>query len=304
MTLRAPTGFYTHSLLESGPSDNLAYAPRRLAGVIDDVIAAGLHNQVRPVCIREGADLSDVLLAHDFAYIDRLDREFGRLPEGSEAVPQAYIAALMSVRAGIEAVSAVFEGKIHNAFCLMNPPGHHAGRASSGGFCLLNNAACAILYAMARLGVRRCVLIDFDAHHCDGTQDILGSLDGIQVYSSYESGLYGDTARSDPNVFKLALPMGSDASPLLHALGSQWADSVESFSPEVIFVSAGFDAHKEDEMSNLSFSDAEFSAIIRLIKNLAENICSGRLVSMLEGGYGARPLGRCALTHLKVLAGP
>jgi acetoin utilization deacetylase AcuC-like enzyme len=204
----------------------------------------------------------------------------------------------------LEAVDRVLDGTFNKAFCCVRPPGHHAHRNKPGGFCIFNNVAIAALYALAVKGLKRVAVIDIDAHHGDGTEDILQNHEGVHFFSIYQEGIFPHVENTDcaPNVVRAVLKRGDNGDDACEMIRSQWLPQMQQFAPEMIFVSAGFDAHVADIQSGLDFSDLDYAHIIRIIDNVAETVCNKKLVSVLEGGYEPRSLARSVVAHLRTLS--
>jgi len=219
--------------------------------------------------------------------------------------PHTLEAALHAAGAGVLAVELVAQGKAERAFCNIRPPGHHATRDQAMGFCFLNNVAIAARHALDAMGLERVAVVDFDVHHGNGTEDILAGDDRVLMVSSFQSGLYpfnGEEARGR-NMCNVPLPAYSDGRALRTAVEERWIPALLSFDPQLIVVSAGFDAHQEDDMSQMGWTDDDYEWLARRIVGIAEACCEGRIVSMLEGGYALAALARCVDTHVRVLAG-
>lgn len=202
----------------------------------------------------------------------------------------------------VSAVDAVKEGKVRNAFCAVRPPGHHAGPARAGGFCYFNNVAIGALYAQLR-GFPRVAVLDFDAHHGDGTEEILAGRENLHFWSLFQWPLYPDR-RMTPvpaNVTQSPLAAGADGNDLKTLLEEVWIPELRSFRPDFMLLSAGFDAHNEEHMAQLKFAEMDFAYLTRRLTEEAEDLCEGRLVSVLEGGYSIRSLARSVLAHLQTL---
>ncbi|MFA7505894.1 MAG: histone deacetylase family protein [Burkholderiaceae bacterium] len=219
--------------------------------------------------------------------------------------PHTFTAALHAAGAGVLAVELVMRGEVDRAFCNVRPPGHHAERDHAMGFCFFNNVAIATRHALETFGIDRVAVIDFDVHHGNGTEDILAGDERVLMVSSFQSGLYpfnGEIAKGR-NMCNVPLPAYSDGRALRAAVDERWIPALLSFDPQLIVVSAGFDAHRDDDMSQMGWADEDYEWLTRRIVGIAEACCDGRVVSMLEGGYAIPALARCVETHVRVLAG-
>jgi acetoin utilization deacetylase AcuC-like enzyme len=218
--------------------------------------------------------------------------------------PHSLAAARRAAGAAVLGAELVMRGETTRAFCCVRPPGHHAQRDRAMGFCIFNNVAVGIRHALDVLGVERVALIDFDAHHGNGSEDILADDERVLMASTFQRGLYpflGDVPRGS-NMLNVPLPAGADGEALRKAFAQVWLPALEQFRPQLVFVSAGFDAHCADEMAGLRFTEDDYRFITREIVALAERHCAGRIVSCLEGGYNLPYLARCAAAHVRELA--
>ncbi len=240
------------------------------------------------------AMLAELEPGEGLAYID------GDTPIGRHSLRAARLAA----GANIEAVEAVLAGAASNAFCAIRPPGHHAEAAAGMGFCLFNNVALAAERAL-QLGARRVTVADFDVHHGNGTVDIFLHRPEVQVCSSFQYPFYPgrlDQVRA-PNIVLTPLPAGTEGGAFRLALEADWMPAIRAHRPDLILVSAGFDAHRQDPLGGLLLEDEDFLWVSRLLLDLAGELCGGRLVSTLEGGYHLDALGRCVAIHVGELLG-
>ena len=252
-------------------------------------------NSLRAVHPKHHLDaLMELVPAHGFAEIDADTR----------LNPYSLDAALYAVGAALHATDEVIAGRARNAFCSVRPPGHHAESAIAMGFCLFNSVALAAERALAA-GMERVAIIDFDVHHGNGTMEIFQDRPEVLVCSSFQypfyPGRYDDVVR--PNICLTPLKAGSDGVIFRGAVEVQWTRAVREHRPEMIFVSAGFDAHRDDPLGGLKLSDDDFLYVSQLIVELAEQSAGGRLVSLLEGGYELQALSRSVVQHLKALTG-
>ncbi len=305
-----PTGYFTHDL--TGEPNPLAGAPEssdRMEAIETRLIAGGVDECVKRVdCGPAPRDV--VLLAHEADYVDALERAANGDPEALKRFdapdmkvgPMSYAAAMQSAGAVVAAVDALLARTVRNAFCAIRPPGHHAGRARASGFCFLNNAAIGALYARQR-GVERVAILDIDAHHADGTEEIIANEPGIRLYSLFQWPLFPDRRMTPPpqNVTATPLSAGEGGEALRRILETEWLPSLSDFRPGLILVSAGFDAHLEEQMAQLKLSEIDYAYATRRFMDAAEAFCEGRLLSVLEGGYSLRSLARSVLAHLQTL---
>ena len=215
-------------------------------------------------------------------------------------------AILGSVGAVKEAVDYVLQEKINNAFCAIRPPGHHASKNNSMGFCIINNLAIGVCYALEKYKLKKIAIIDFDVHHGNGTQNIFWNEKKVLFVSSHQSSLFPGSGKKEEkgkykNIYNFELEPGSDGNSFIKLLSDEIIPIVESFNPEIIFLSSGFDAHEKDPLSNMNFKTNDFGKITELLLKLAKKVCKGKLISCLEGGYQIEALSECIILHLNKL---
>ena len=191
-----------------------------------------------------------------------------------------------------------------NAFCAVRPPGHHATRNKAMGFCFFNNVAVAAKYALQRHNLQRVAVIDFDVHHGNGTEDILAGDERALMCSFFQHPFYPYSGDQNPapNMCNVPVPAYSKGMDIREVVEMMWIPRLEEFQPEMMFISAGFDAHREDDMGQLGLTEQDFSWITQRLKDVARRYCKGRIVSCLEGGYIPSALARSVEAHLRVLA--
>ena len=263
---------------------------------------------------REGsaADPALALLAHDERYSEILPTLIP--PEGRIAQIDAdtYLSAhswpalLHAMGSAVQAVEAVMQGEVKNAFCATRPPGHHAERARAMGFCLFNHVAVAARQAQRKQGAERVAIVDFDVHHGNGTQDIFWSDASILYASSHQWPLYPGTGAASEtgehdNIVNLPLASGTGPQVFRAAFESVILPRVDAFNPDLIVISAGFDAHRRDPLASLDLGEEEFGWATRRLLEIAERRCAGRVVSVLEGGYDLAGLSASAAAHVEAL---
>jgi acetoin utilization deacetylase AcuC-like enzyme len=254
------------------------------------------------------ADEADLLLAHPQDYVDAVRAAIpgtgiASLDPDTHASPGSWDAALKGVGGMIAAVDAVLDGRARNAFVASRPPGHHAERTRAMGFCYFGNVAIGALHALERRGLTRVAVIDFDVHHGNGTQDILWDEPRTLFVSSHQMPLYPGTGAAaergaSNNILNLPLPPGSDGAHMRSIYASRVFPAVRAFAPDLILVSAGFDAHRADPLANLAWDGTDFAWLMREICTLADETCEGRVVSTLEGGYDLSALAASVAAHL------
>ena len=213
-------------------------------------------------------------------------------------------AALRSAGAAVAATDAVLSGRVDNAFCAVRPPGHHATRDQAMGFCFFNNVAVAARHALDVHGLQRVAIVDFDVHHGNGTEDIIAGDERVLMVSFFQHPLYpysGGTPLGT-NMVNLPVPAYSRGAAVRELIEMMWMPRLEEFKPQMIFISAGFDAHREDDLGQMGLVEADYEWITQRIKMVAERHAQGRIVSCLEGGYNLSALARSVAAHLRVLA--
>ncbi|MEO5341717.1 MAG: histone deacetylase family protein [Gammaproteobacteria bacterium SHHR-1] len=283
--------------------------PARLHAINDRLIASHLgmvlHQYDAPAASRE-----QLLMVHQPAYLDRV---FTAEPEqgltwldGDTAMGRHSLsAALYAAGAGILGVDLVLGGEVDQAFCAVRPPGHHAGPDYAMGFCIFNNIAVAAYHAIQNHGLERIAIIDFDVHHGNGTQDIVGGDERILFCSSFQHPFYPGSGFADNpgNVINLPLPALTDGKALRQAISERWLGQIQAFAPQLILISAGFDGHQADDMAQFNLVDADYGWITSRLMDLARISAQGRIVSLLEGGYELHALARSVEAHLKAFIG-
>ncbi|SHI99794.1 histone deacetylase family protein [Wenxinia saemankumensis] len=252
----------------------------------------------------------DLLRAHPKSYVESLraaapEEGWHSLDADTHMSPGTLAAAWRGAGAAVRAVDAVLGGEADNAFCAMRPPGHHAERETAMGFCLLGNAAIAALHALDHHGLSRVAILDFDVHHGNGTQDLVEGDPRILFASTHQMPLYpgtGDPSDSGPHgtVINVALREG-DGSTAFRAAWERILPRVEAHRPELIVISAGFDAHRDDPLASLELRTSDFQWVTGAICDMAERVCGGKVVSLLEGGYDLDALADGVRAHVSVL---
>ncbi|MBD7961275.1 histone deacetylase family protein [Comamonas avium] len=291
--------------------------PQRLDAIEDRLLMTGVLDGLERIDAPQAA-LSDVELAHDRMHVaalrgltDRLLEEqaaggpqYMQLDTDTSINAHTFTAALHAAGAAVAATDAVIDGELENAFCAIRPPGHHATRDKAMGFCFFNNVAIAALHALQRRNLKRVAIVDFDVHHGNGTEDILAGDNRVLMVSFFQHPFYPFSGDKEPASNMLNIPVsaytkGMDIRELVEMV---WIPRLEAFKPEMIFVSAGFDAHRDDDMGQLNLTENDYIWLTERIKDVARRFSKGRIVSCLEGGYMMGPLSRSVEAHLRVLA--
>lgn len=291
--------------------------PERLDAIEDRLLASGVGDALDR---REAplAALGDIELAHDRMMVAAIRGLSDHLADDIDAGGPAYAqidpdtalnvhtwnAALRAAGAALAATDSVMAGEIENAFCAVRPPGHHACHNKAMGFCIFNSVAIAAKYALERHGLKRVAIVDFDVHHGNGTEDILSGDDRVLMVSFFQHPFYpysgAETHAS--NMVNLPVPAYTKGTEVRELIEAHWIPRLEAFKPEMIFISAGFDAHRDDELGQLGLVEQDYAWITQRIKDVARRHAQGRIVSSLEGGYNLRALARSVEAHIRVLA--
>ena len=291
----------THKVDASHPE-----SPDRLYAIDDQLLISGLdmvleHVNAQPVTAEV------IKLAHDDNYVDRIfeqapTHETIWLDDDTAMTPNTLKAATEAAGAGVAAVDYVMSAKDRRGFCAVRPPGHHAEYDKAMGFCVFNNIAIAAYWAIEHYQMSRLAIVDFDVHHGNGTHNIVANDSRIQFYSSFQHPFYpysGIPSGAD-NVHVVPLDAGTRSAEYRESV-AHWFDSIRQFDPELILVSAGFDAHAEDPLGHLRLTEEDYRWISESLRDVADECCDGRIVSMLEGGYDLSALGRSMVAHIRGL---
>ncbi len=284
-------------------------SPARLAAIQDQLIRSGLEYVVRQIDATP-IERQYLALAHDLDYIQYIydsspQEGIFRLDDDTSMNVNSLEAALYSAGAAKDAVDMIMAGTLSSAFCVTRPPGHHAERDRAMGFCIFNNIAIASEYVKERYGLQRVAIVDFDVHHGNGTENIVKDKQGTLFCSSYQYPFYPfEMQESDtPPIINTPLDATTKSAEFREIIREKWLPQLHKFKPEMIFISAGFDAHIDDEMSQVSLTEADYRWITDEIKFIADQYADGRIVSVLEGGYSLGALGRCSVAHINGLIG-
>lgn len=282
--------------------------PQRIAAIMDALHAAGVYDLLHKVEAPE-ASRHQLERVHAPDYIDELEARtpvagFEGLDPDTFLAPGTLKAAVLAAGAAVHATELVLDGDVENAFCCTRPPGHHARPGAAMGFCYFNNVAVGAAHALATGSVQRVAILDFDIHHGNGTEEIFHGDRRVLLCSAYEHPFYPYTGvPTEPDhVVNVPLPAGTGGDAFRQAIEAEWFPSIERFSPEFIFISAGFDARAGDPLGDFLLTDDDYRWITDGIVGLAAVHAGGRIVSCLEGGYGLQALGGSVVAHLRSLA--
>ena len=283
--------------------------PARLGAIHDQLIATGLlpYLQQHDAPLATTEQLARVHSQHHIEAIHAAAPKQGmiQLDPDTAMNPYSWNAALRAAGAAVLAVDLLMQGKAENAFCAVRPPGHHAESGRAMGFCIFNNVAVGVAHAMAQYGLKRIAIADFDVHHGNGTEQIFRNDARVMLCSTFQHPYYPYTGADSGNehIVNVPLPAGTDGSAFRAAVSENWLPALERFRPQMLFVSAGFDGHRDDDMAQFNLLEADYAWVTQQLKEVAARHAQGRIVSLLEGGYELHALGRSALAHIRELSG-
>jgi len=295
-----------HNMGEGHPE-----CPERLDAIEDHLLSTGLGTALErrdaPV-----VSLSDLGLAHESGYVTELSDVLQRIAADGRprhldadtiAAAGTWQAVMRGAGAAVAATDAVIDGAVENAFCAVRPPGHHATRGQAMGFCFFNNVAVAARHALDVRGLERVAIVDFDVHHGNGTEDIIAGDERVLMASFFQHPLYpySGAVPMGTNMINVPVPPYTRGPAIRALIEDHWMARLDDFRPQMVFVSAGFDAHRDDELGQLGLVEADYAWITTRIKDIAVRHAQGRIVSCLEGGYNLEALARSVAAHLRVL---
>ena len=312
------TGYFTHQDCrkhEMGPGH--PECPERLDAIEDLLLVSGVGDALDR---REAplASITDIELAHDrmlVAAIHGLGLQladditaggprYAQIDPDTSMNVHTWNAVLRASGAVLAATDSVIAGEMENAFCAVRPPGHHACHSKSMGFCIFNSVAIAARYALERHGLKRVAIVDFDVHHGNGTEDILSDDERVLMVGFFQHPFYPYSGTEHPaaNMLNLPVPAYTKGMAIRELVDTMWMPRLEAFKPEMIFISAGFDAHRDDDLGQMGLVEQDYAWITQRIKDVAKKHSKGRIVSSLEGGYNLQALARSVEAHIRVLA--
>ena len=279
----------------------------RLSAIEDKLLLSGVSDFLRNYDAPE-ATQAQLLRAHTQAHLSNMERMmpekgYARLDPDTVVSPETMKAALRAAGSTVLAVDLLMSGEMNNAFCCVRPPGHHAESSRALGFCIFSNIAVGVTHALEEYDLKKVAVVDFDVHQGNGTEDILIGDDRVLYCSIFQHPFFPYTKLPENSERVISVPLDATArsEEFRAAVTDHWLPALEKFQPEMIFVSAGFDAHRDDDMSYVSLNDADFRWVTEQIVRIAGESASGRIVSALEGGYELQSLARCVESHLRVL---
>jgi acetoin utilization deacetylase AcuC-like enzyme len=303
-----PTAYITHPsflLHDMGPFH--PECPDRLRAISDRLIGSGLDSYLVHYSA-PAADDNALALVHGRPYIATIEAESPEsglhyLDPDTAMNAHSLTAARHAAGAVILATNLVLRGECRTAFCAVRPPGHHAERDRAMGFCLFNNVAVGAAHALEAHRIERVAIVDFDVHHGNGTENIFSHDPRVLMVSTFQYPLYPYSGLDNPspNMVNIPLAAGAGTEEFRAAVREHWLPALERHRPELIFVSAGFDAHREDPLAGLKLADADYAWVTRELIAVAAKHAKGRIVSTLEGGYALGALGRSVAEHIREL---
>ena len=303
------TALFTHpdcSLHEMGAGH--PESPERLKAILAALEASGLAAKL---AVREAplAQREHLERVHDTQHVDLVfgtapQRGYAYLDPDTSMNPKSLSAALHAAGAVVSATDMVMTGEARNAFCAVRPPGHHATPDRAMGFCIFNNVAIGAMHAIEAHGLERVAVLDFDVHHGNGTEAAFHEDPRVMLCSTFQHPYYPYSGADSGNqhIINVPLPAMTDGAGFRDAVTRFWMPALERFKPEMVFVSAGFDAHRDDPLAYLKLDDEDYRWVTEQLVDVAERHAEGRVVSTLEGGYNTDALGRCVVEHVRVLA--
>jgi acetoin utilization deacetylase AcuC-like enzyme len=304
-----PTAFLTHpdcARHEMGAGH--PESPQRLHAILAALERSGLAAQLlsreAPEATREQIERVHAPEHFDLVVGAAPQSGYAYLDPDTSMNPRSLSAALRAAGAVVTATDLVMAGEAKNAFCAVRPPGHHATPDRAMGFCLFNNVAIGAMHAIEAHGLERVAILDFDVHHGNGTEDAFHEDPRVMLCSTFQHPYYPYCGANSGNehIINVPLPAQSDGARFREAVEGTWIPALEAFRPQMVFVSAGFDAHREDPLAYLELDDEDYRWVTQKLVAVAERHAGGRVVSTLEGGYNTEALGRCVVEHVRVLA--
>ncbi len=284
-------------------------SPMRLKAIFAALESSGLSAKLTmheaPPAQREHLERVHHAEHVDMVFEAAPERGYAYLDPDTSMNPKSLSAALRAAGAVVRATDMVIGGEASNAFCAVRPPGHHATPQRPMGFCIFNNVAIGAMHAIERHGLERVCVLDFDVHHGNGTEDAFHEDPRVMLCSTFQHPYYPYCGADSGNehIVNVPLPAMTDGRGFREAVERFWLPALESFGPQMVFVSAGFDAHRDDPLAYLKLDDADYRWVTEKLMDVAHRHAKGRVVSTLEGGYNTEALGRCVVEHVRVLAG-
>ena len=299
-----PTLLLTHPDCEKHEWDRHPEHPSRLRSVMARLNESGLSGEMTTRLATE-IPLDALSAIHPAQYVEGILKQepatgLSRVDADTYMSPGSGRAARLAAGACVEATREVLGGRFQHAFCAIRPPGHHAEVAAAMGFCLFNNVALAAETALTFDGINRVAIVDFDVHHCNGTVDIFKDRPEVLVCSSFQADFYPHRylGYTNDHIINSPLAAGSSGPDFRHAIEQDWLPALDRHQPDLLFISAGFDAHEQDPLGGLNLLEADYTWVTGLLTDVADRHCQGRLVSTLEGGYNLQALASSVEAHV------
>ncbi|MEO8384652.1 MAG: histone deacetylase family protein [Betaproteobacteria bacterium] len=304
------TAYITHpSFLKHEMGEDHPECPSRLDAINDHLIAQGYLDFLVPYTAAE-VTREQLLRAHTAHYLAEIENlapasGYQQVDSDTRMNPYTLTAARHAAGAVVQATDLVMSGQVTRAFCAVRPPGHHAERDAAMGFCFFNNVAVGIRHAQRFHGLSRVALVDFDVHHGNGSEDILAGDEQVLMVSTFQHPLYPFRGAIPKGINMVNVPLAprTYGDSVRKVVEERWLPALEAFRPEMIFISAGFDAHRDDDMGNLGWVEADYAWITARLVEVANRHAQGRIVSVLEGGYALHALARSVGAHVGVMMG-
>jgi acetoin utilization deacetylase AcuC-like enzyme len=302
------TGYITHpDFLKHEMGSHHPECPERIQAINDQMIRSGidrfLHHLDAPLASEDQLEL--VHSPDHIAFVKEQAPQSGYSMLDGDTImnPHTWQAALRAAGAAIAGVDAVMKGEVENVFCAVRPPGHHAEPTRSMGFCLFDNVAIAARYAMETYGIERVAIIDFDVHHGNGTEAAFFNDPNVLMCSFFQHPFYPYSGLDHAsNMVNVPLPVATRGDVVRSIVEEKWLPALRNFEPQLIIISAGFDAHREDDLGQMGLVEDDYVWITKRLKEIANEYAGSRIVSCLEGGYNLSALGRSVVAHVKALA--
>lgn len=283
--------------------------PERLDAISDQLLSSGLISYLKEDHDITPAQTNQLQRVHPHHYIDQLNHwspssGYYEIDPDTTLNAHSLDAARYAAGAVIRAVDAIMANEAQTAFCAVRPPGHHASRDQAMGFCFYNNIAVGAMHAIEQYRLKRVAIIDFDVHHGNGTEAIFAGDDRVLMCSFFQYPLFPDCGvhQTASNMVNVPVPAYSSGDVIRELVTQKWLPKLHAFAPELILISAGFDAHREDDIAQLGLVETDYAWLTQQIVDIADQHCQGRIVSALEGGYNLSALGRSVVSHIKTLS--
>ncbi len=281
--------------------------PERIAAIEDQLIQSRLDTHLKRIDppLASDADITRVHSEDHLAFVKSKAPSSGYSMIDGDTImnPATLTVSLRAAGAAIAAVDAVMQGEVNNAFCAIRPPGHHAEPHRSMGFCVFNNVAIAARYAIEKYGLERVAVIDFDVHHGNGTEAAFINDPHVLMCSFFQHPFYPYSGLDGgDNMVNVPLPATTNGKIVRDMISKTWIPRLDEFKPQLIIISAGFDAHREDDLGQMGLVEDDYVWMTKQLMEIANQYCEGKIVSCLEGGYNLSALGRSVVAHLKTLA--